>query len=501
MRRWTLMMSLVAGLAGGVALAIGMFSISDRVEALPAGEISPEMIDICSQHAPKCPLDEDTWPGAQGEWQYTGKRWTRHSGTPADRSIIWEWSRPYTGTNPAFLGQRENHYSDFSGLPAASPVFTGTGPLTYDWERWEPAEGNFIFHQYGRATEGESMSIGESDCVSGVFYPVIDHTVEHTYTLMAATRDGECAAGGYISTHRLDLWGEPLSQVRVDKCDDPLTGIPAGESESGNAICKMSPHVGPVNQRYVLGPPASLPPNLGCETVVYAWGWQYPQTPTSTQEYETWFRNGELRFSRWINLSGQITSTIPSPDDHEWWDGRCEAAWTGISNVVYSGIFKIGNQVYTDSIALPSTVVTTIFTSGGVLTSTLDHTHYHFPPGALTETAILTHSILSDAPAGLPRNLLGIDHFYGITGVFSATGQVAVPMLPYTVTVQYSAVELGVAAEETLAFYYLEGEEWHQEASSAVSALENRITATPLIFSQWAVLGEARRIYLPLIYK
>lgn len=500
MRRWTLVLSLVAGLAGGMALVVSLPSAAGMA-AWPGGERPLDAIDICSQHAPKCPLDEAGWPGAPGEWQYTGKRWTRHSGTPADRTIIWEWSRPYTGTNPAFLGQRENHYSDFSGLPGASPVFTGTGPLTYDWERWEPTTGNFIFHQYGRATEQESMSIGEADCDSGVFYPVIDHTVDHAYTPMAATREGECALGGYISTHRLELWGEPLSQIRVDKCDDPLGGVPASESERGNAICKLSPHVGTVNQRYVLGPTASLLPNLGCETVIYAWGWEYPQAPTSGQDFETWFRNGELRFSRWINLSDQITSTIPAPDDHAWWDGRCEVAWTGTSNVVYSGIFKIGSQVYTDAITLPTIVTATIPASGGYLTSTLDHTYYYFPPGTFTATVVLTHSILPSAPLGLPDNLLGIGHFYGITGVYSANSQVAVPLLPYTTTIQYSAEELGVAAEDTLAFYYLAGHEWQLEPSSFVLAEENRIKATPLLFSEWAVLGETRHIYLPLINK
>ena len=55
--------------------------------------------------------------------------------------------------------------------------------------------------------------------------------------------------------------------------------------------------------------------------------------------------------------------------------------------------------------------------------------------------------------------------------------------------------------EETLALYHWDGEAWAAEPSSQVDAAGNRITAMPDHFSTWAVWGETRRVFLPLVLR
>ena len=55
--------------------------------------------------------------------------------------------------------------------------------------------------------------------------------------------------------------------------------------------------------------------------------------------------------------------------------------------------------------------------------------------------------------------------------------------------------------EETLALYSWDGSQWVKEPSSVVDTAANMVTAHPNHFSRWAVLGETRRVYLPLVLR
>lgn len=470
---------------------------TDGTALLPSTE---HPLDICSQHAPKCPLDEAYWLGEPSAWQYTAKRWQRHTETPSGRKVIWEWSAPYAGSNPAYAGYRENHYADFTEIPTGSPVFSAQG-LTYDWEVWRPYNGGLIFHRYGGSSEAESLPIGEYDCTGGVHYPVVDHRVDHAWTPMCAMRDGECTCGGYIATQLIEEWGPPLSWQRGKLCDNPRTGIPTEESRKANLICKISPHVGIVHQRYVLGQTASLPPSVGCEVVVYAWGWEKPDEPSQGQAYETWFRNGELRFSRWLDLSHEILDNIPDHDDDGWWNPKCDIAWSGITNAVYSGVYKIGPTVYTDTVALPLEVGAPVSVSGGHLASTLDGVSYFFPPGTFTDTVTVTHTIRFQEDSPMLGQLAGIGRFYEIGAVHYNTHQPMQPSHSYTVTVDYAAQSLGPAIEDTLALYYWDEGQWLKEPTSVALTEASQVRARPTHLSLWAVLGDTHRVFLPLILK
>jgi hypothetical protein len=121
-----------------------------------------------------------------------------------------------------------------------------------------------------------------------------------------------------------------------------------------------------------------------------------------------------------------------------------------------------------------------------------------FSAGSFADTVVVTHTILykNIPPTG---ELIGVEHAFEITAIYTTTGQIAQPTKPYTVTIHYNDLERGAAIEDTLALYWWNGSQWVKENSSVVNIVNKTITATPTHFSLWAVLGETKRLYLPLI--
>jgi hypothetical protein len=97
----------------------------------------------------------------------------------------------------------------------------------------------------------------------------------------------------------------------------------------------------------------------------------------------------------------------------------------------------------------------------------------------------------------------GIGHTFDVTAVYSDTGQPAhlAPGQTYAVTVHYTDAEKGPAIEDTLALYAWDGSQWVKEPSSAVDPVAKTVTATPDHLSLWAVLGETRWVFLPLVLR
>jgi len=150
---------------------------------------------------------------------------------------------------------------------------------------------------------------------------------------------------------------------------------------------------------------------------------------------------------------------------------------------------------------LKDKVTGSILASGGNLLSTGGDTALIFPRGAFTQTVTLTYRhLLSDQDTEV---LAGIGHTFELTAVYSDTHQPAqlVSGQTYTITVQYTEAERGPIIEETLALYWWNGSQWVQEASSAVDNVSNTVMARSSHLSTWAVLGETRRVYLPLVFK
>jgi len=141
-----------------------------------------------------------------------------------------------------------------------------------------------------------------------------------------------------------------------------------------------------------------------------------------------------------------------------------------------------------------------IGTEGGELESYDGNTSIQIPAGAITDTAVITQSPASGMPPS--GNLTGIGHVFDVTAVYSSTGQPADPTQPYTITVQYTDSEKGPAIESTLGLYWWDEEasQWSQQGiASSVNVTDNLITAGVDHFSLFAVLGETRRVYLPII--
>lgn len=135
------------------------------------------------------------------------------------------------------------------------------------------------------------------------------------------------------------------------------------------------------------------------------------------------------------------------------------------------------------------------------MTSYHGDTTIQIPAGAITDTIVITYRLAhSPAPDG---NLTGIGHIFDVTAVYNSTGRPAqlAPGQTYTITVHYTDAEKGPAIENTLALYWWNGSQWVKEPSSVVDTAANIVTATPDHFSRWAVLGETRRVYLPLILR
>jgi oligopeptide transport system substrate-binding protein len=136
---------------------------------------------------------------------------------------------------------------------------------------------------------------------------------------------------------------------------------------------------------------------------------------------------------------------------------------------------------------------------GGSLTSYDGSTAIQAPAGAFTDTVTL-----AQAPATglLPTgSLAGIGHVFDATAVYSDTGQPAqlAPGTSCTVTVAYTDAQRGPVIEGTLGLYAWDGNGWSQQGiTSGVDPVANLVTAQVEHFSLFAVLGETRRVYLPV---
>jgi hypothetical protein len=152
----------------------------------------------------------------------------------------------------------------------------------------------------------------------------------------------------------------------------------------------------------------------------------------------------------------------------------------------------------------PSTAAS-IPVEGGTLTSTLDDTTYQFPDGTFSRAVVVTHTVR--LPETLPPagDLVDIQHAFEATAAYSDSSEPAqpVPGASYTITIGYTDEEKGPAAEETLQLYYWDGNTWSQDGilSSDVDQTANQVTSRVNHFSLFAIFGETRQIFLPVVIR
>jgi hypothetical protein len=197
---------------------------------------------------------------------------------------------------------------------------------------------------------------------------------------------------------------------------------------------------------------------------------------------------------RVVDVSDPTTLAEVGAYDLPWWadDVYVASGYAYVADGI-DGLFVL---------RFPASASVSIPPAGGSLTSPFDQTTYIFAAGTFTDAVSITHIPHLSGNAPSTGKLIGIGHIFEVTAVYSSTGQPAQPIQPYTVTVQYTDAEKGPTIENTLALFWWDGAQWvRAEPTSQVNTVNNTVTATPDHFSLWAVLGETRRVFLPVVLR
>jgi hypothetical protein len=146
--------------------------------------------------------------------------------------------------------------------------------------------------------------------------------------------------GGYIASYLTEWWDTPFSEIRTNRCTEFFD---PDFYPDACTICLQAPHVGVVYQRNGFPDVAAGSFGLGTEAVIYVWG--YTRNPEN--DYRNWLRNGELRFSIYLNLTfWDGNSQYRGPHDHAWWNWGGKNAWTAKTNLIYTDIYKLNATRY-----------------------------------------------------------------------------------------------------------------------------------------------------------
>lgn len=270
-----------------------------------------------------------------GSDRWTAKKYTRLPSTPNPGfDVMWVWSGPHSSGGRYVIYQK----------------YPGDNPGAYhEWELWtgNQTAHSAVVQKYGGPQEASSYPVSSgSDCDSGsgISWPNLSSGDSVKTVPNSVKISGSCRTGGHIGIRMYQLWDKPNSTIRNGLC---ATYIPQSVTPVGNRICREAPNAGIVYQNYVFGSPPGVNPSQyqhGCEATVYAWG--YPQN--SADNYRTWFRNGELRWSEYLNL-GTFSTVKDSITEKTWWDTQCKQAFTQKPNYLYTGTYKLTNTIYTDN--------------------------------------------------------------------------------------------------------------------------------------------------------
>jgi hypothetical protein len=151
-------------------------------------------------------------------------------------------------------------------------------------------------------------------------------------------------------------------------------------------------------------------------------------------------------------------------------------------------------------ITIPVVVTTTVHPdAAAVLTSNSEHLAFQFPAGTVTTpTEIrLTPRLPADLP---PGPLIGITAF-NLTAYRGGQPISMAPLLPITVTWQYTDTDVAGLDESNLTLYrLLEGNRW-QRVSCPAQQRQPEVNRLSTCIWQWGeyVFGQAYRQYLPLV--
>jgi hypothetical protein len=149
-----------------------------------------------------------------------------------------------------------------------------------------------------------------------------------------------------------------------------------------------------------------------------------------------------------------------------------------------------------------------VFTDTQGLTTTVQ-----IPAGAVTATTTLTYTAVPkvSAPADLAfaRHAFVLDAYRGRPGQDSVLLPLFRFQRPVTVTVHYSDWDVAGLRESTLGLYYRQGDIWVDAITTCApttlryrhGVAGNTLSLPICQAGQFAVLGEANRVYLPLVMR
>jgi hypothetical protein len=176
-------------------------------------------------------------------------------------------------------------------------------------------------------------------------------------------------------------------------------------------------------------------------------------------------------------------------------------------NSIGYGFVVAGNYVYAGSAnglyilrSLQEVVTTSIAPIGGNLSASKGNLNLIFPSGAFTKTTDVTYKhLLADENTG---DLRGVNATFQLTALEADTKQRATlaPDTTYTITFSYTNTNHTPIIENTLALYYRDNHQWVKAPTSVLDMSNKMITATSNQLTFWAVLGETKRLYLPVIF-
>lgn len=146
----------------------------------------------------------------------------------------------------------------------------------------------------------------------------------------------------------------------------------------------------------------------------------------------------------------------------------------------------------------PAETVTAVIdpTAGGDLISPDNRVQLAFPPGAVDETTWVTYTSEGTCYGADLAGALCFDLSAVITGTNTPVTHFN---QPYTAAIYYTPDLLGPAIESTLGLYWFDGSGWVREPTSLLDLAGKRVTAAPDHMTAFALMGETRRVLLPLI--
>jgi hypothetical protein len=149
--------------------------------------------------------------------------------------------------------------------------------------------------------------------------------------------------------------------------------------------------------------------------------------------------------------------------------------------------FGEGN-IWASGISGTLAVTEVVTEAGGTINSFSGDSMAEFPPGAVAENVIVSHTPQSKSVSGGMKALITFD----LSAELASDGTSVISFdKPYTITTYYTDVEIVGLKEDSLALYWWNNTAWEKVNSSIVDTTNNQVSASLDHLTQFAVFGES----------